>query len=94
MCTYYWCDYPGQLIANMIHCMNLDGAKEASSTWCSLRDKIIVAIGIDKSDKDLVRTVHMCNRQKMELGITRSSDWMLGGFSVSFGTVVEVYLRV
>ena len=47
--------------------MNLDGAKEESFTSCSLRGKIIMAVGIEKSNMDLVSTVRVCDRRKGNL---------------------------
>ena len=35
---------------------------------CSLRCTMIVAVGIDKSDKDLVGTVRVCNQRKGKSG--------------------------
>ena len=78
MCTYYCCEYPGQIIANMVRCMHLDNAKEESSTFFSLRGKIIVAVGIDKSGKDLVGTVRVCNRRKGNAGLHVQASGRLG----------------
>ena len=65
--------------------MHLDGAKEESSIFCSLRGNIIVAIGIDKSDKDLVGTVRMCNRRKGNSGLH------VQAFGCLEGLVAECY---
>ena len=85
MCTYYYCEYPAQLIANMIRRMFLDGAYEESFSFSSLNDKLVVAIGIDKSDKDLVGTMRICNRKKGNSGL------QVQAFACLEGPVAECY---
>ena len=65
--------------------MHLDSAKEESSVFCSLQGKIIVAVGIDKSNKDLVGTVWVCNRRKGNSGLH------VQAFGCLEGPVVECY---
>ena len=43
-----------QLLANMIRRMSLDNTYEGSIMFCKLENKLLVDVGIDKSDKDLV----------------------------------------
>ena len=85
MCTYYYCEYPAQLVANMIRRMYLDDAHEDSFSFSSLKDKFVVAIGIDKSDKDLVGTMRICNRKKGNSGLH------VQAFSCLEGPVAECY---
>ena len=49
--------------------MYLDGAYENSFSFTSVKDKLAVAIGINKSDKDLVGTWRICNRKKGNSGL-------------------------
>ena len=54
--TYYYCEYPAQLLANMIRQIFLDNAYKESFSFSSMMEKLVVSIGIDKSDKDLIAT--------------------------------------
>ena len=53
-----------QLLANMIRIMFLDDTYENSITFFKLKNKLVVAVGIDKSDTDLVGTWRVCNWKK------------------------------
>ena len=69
ICRYYYCEYPAQLLANMITRMYLDHTYEKSFTFSSLTHVIVIAIGIDKSDKDLVGIGCICNERKGNSGL-------------------------
>ena len=56
MCSYHFCKYPMQLLVNMIWRLFLDDVWEDSITFFILENKLVVVVGIDKSDKDLVGT--------------------------------------
>ena len=56
MCSYHFCKYPMQLLVDMIWRLFLDDVWEDSITFCILENKLVVVVGIDKSDKDLVGT--------------------------------------
>ena len=64
MRPFFYCEYPAQLLANMIRLVVVDNAWEDSFSFSSLRDKVVVAMGIDKSDLDLIQTIRVCNRKK------------------------------
>ena len=53
---YHCCDHPDQLIVNTIFWIHLDGENEENSTCCAVQIKIIIVLGIDKSDNDLAGT--------------------------------------
>jgi hypothetical protein len=53
----------------MIRWIHLDGAKDESCSCCTLINELNIALGINKSDKDLVGTVHACNQQRGNLGL-------------------------
>ena len=54
MCSHYFCKYPMQLLANMIRRIIFDDEYEDSIMVFTLENKLVVAMGIDKSNKDLI----------------------------------------
>ena len=54
MCTYYYCEYPVQLLANMLRHMFLDQSYKNSINFSSMEDKLAISIGFDKSNKDFL----------------------------------------
>ena len=65
MCTYYYCEHPTQLLANMFCRMFLAGAYEESVSFSSMENELAVLIGFNMSDKDSVGTWTPCRRKKM-----------------------------
>ena len=53
--------YPAQLLINMIRRIFLDDAYKSSFSFSSVKDKLVVAIDIEKSNTDLVGTWRVCN---------------------------------
>ena len=85
MCTYYYCEHPAQLLANMFRRMFLDGEYEESSSFSSQINKLAISIGFDKSDKDFVGTWRPCNRRNGNSGL------YVQAFACLEGPVAECY---
>ena len=64
MRPFFYCEYPAQLLANVIRLVIVDDAREDSFSFFSLRDTVVVAMGRDKLDSDLIQTIRVCNRKK------------------------------
>ena len=69
MSLYYYTKYPAQLLANMLRRVYLDGAYEESFSFSSMKKEIVVAIGTDKSDINLVGTWIIGNQKKGNSGV-------------------------
>ena len=85
MRPFFYCEYPAQLLANMIRLVIVDNAWEDSFSFSSLRDKVVVAMGIDKSDLDLIQTIRVCNRKKGNASVC------IQALACLLGSVVEEY---
>ena len=64
MCNYAYVENPMQLIANLLRRLHLEGKYQSSIEFSALENKLVIVIGIDKSDSDVVVTVRICNRVK------------------------------
>ena len=85
MCTYYYCESPHQLLANMLRRMFLDNSYEDSIVFSSKKNKLAVSIVFNRSDKDFVGTWRPCNR------IMGNSGLYVQAFACLEGPVLECY---
>ena len=69
MCTYYYRVYPIQPLATMFGLIFLDDAYEESFSFHSLKNKLLVSIGFNKSHKVFWGTWRPCNRKKGKSGL-------------------------
>ena len=69
MRPFFYCEYPAQLLANMIRFVIVDDAWEDSFLFSSLRNTVVAAMEIDKSDSDLIQTIRVCNCKKGNVSI-------------------------
>ena len=69
MCTFFFCENVGQLLADMQRSTFKAGEHEDSVTFSSMENKLISSIGIDKGGNNLLATMRDCNRRRGNAGI-------------------------
>ena len=61
MCVYMGVAYPTQLITHTIWQIHIDTSSEDSSSFCILRNKIVIVVRVDKNNNDSICTTCICN---------------------------------
>ena len=69
MCTFFFCENTGQLLADMQRSTFQAGEHENSFTFSSLENKLVSSIGVDKGGNNLLATIRDCNRRRGNAGI-------------------------
>ncbi len=83
--NFYFSSSPTTLLGLMLRRLVLDGTMEESFLFSSLENKIVVAIGFDKSDSDFVGTWRICNRAR------GNSSVFVQSFACMEGPIAECY---
>ena len=69
MCTFFFCENTGQLLADLQRSTFVSGEYENSCSFSCLKNKLVSSIGMDKGGNNLLATMRDCNRRKGNAGI-------------------------